>query len=452
MSRLLIRIAFLGIVLVMPWAAVASCIPVLVEAPLPLPRSESGAAAGCIAYRRAPATLQGASAQVLVFGDPQVKSQADVGYYRRDIVEPLIGTPAALGIVLGDLVDDAPALYPQVKAVTGLLGVPWLYAPGNHDVDAGVVSDEASLGAFHRAIGPDTFARETALANIVVLDDVVVLPNQTPGYVGGLREEQFAFLERWLPTLQKDKLLVLAMHIPLFKTSGADSFRDVDRARLFSLLKNFPHLLVLSAHTHIQQQMFHSAADGWQGAQPLHEYNVGTACGAFWSGVKDAAGIPAATMADGTPNGYAVLTVRPGGDYALAWHNARDPADSQIGLHAPKVLRRSAYPAWGVYANVYMGDADTRVEYRIDDGAWKPMRKILQPDPTLLTENVRDDEADALRGYDRSPEAKASPHLWRGALSTELSEGQHTIEVRAFDRWRGEVRAQTVYRLMNAQP
>lgn len=452
MIRFLSWLAFLTVALALPAVACATCIPVTVEVPLALPRLESGAAAGCIAYRRAPATLQGPSAQVLVFGDPQVKSETDVGYYRRDLVEPLIGTSAVLGIVLGDLVDDAPALYPQVKAVTGLVGVPWLYAPGNHDVDAGAASDEASLGAFHRAIGPDTFARETALANFVVLDDVVVLPNQSPAYVGGLREAQFSFLERWLPTLPKDKLLVLALHIPLFKTGGADSFRDADRARLFSLLKDFPHLLVLSAHTHIQQQVFHSAEDGWQGAQPLHEYNVGAACGAFWSGVKDAAGIPAATMADGTPNGYAVLTVRPGGDYALAWHNARDPADSQIGLHAPKVLRRGAYPAWGVYANVYMGDADTRVEYRIDDGAWKPMRRVLQPDPALLAENVRDDEADALRGYDRSPEAKASPHLWRGALPTDLAEGEHVIEVRAFDRWRGEVRARTLYRLMNAQP
>jgi len=450
MIRSFLWLAFLPIALALPAVASSACMPVTVETSLPLPRSESGVAAGCIAYRRAPATLQGASAQVLVFGDPQVKSAADVDYYRRDIVEPLIGTPAALGIVLGDLVDDAPALYPQVKTVTGLLGVPWLYAPGNHDVDADAVSDEASLDAFHRAIGPDTFARETALANIVVLDDVIVQPGRQPAYIGGLREDQFAFLERWLPSLSKDKLLVVAMHIPLYRRDSADSFRAQDRTRLYALLAPFPHVLVLSAHTHIQQQYAHTARDGWHGPNPLHEYNVGAACGAFWSGVKDAAGIPAATMADGTPNGYAVLTVKMGGAYALAWHNARDPEDTQIGLHAPKVLRHGAYPAWGVYANVYMGDADSRVEYRIDDGAWKPMRRVLQPDPALLAENARDDEADVLRGYDRSPEAKASPHLWRGALPTDLAEGGHVIEVRAFDRWRGEVHAQTRYRLQAA--
>ena len=391
--------------------------------------------------------------RVLVFGDPQVKSAREVDYYRRDIVEPLRGRHGAqLGITLGDVVDDVPALHPVVKAETARLGIPWLYAPGNHDVDPDATDDAGSLRSFNREIGPDTFIRETRLANFVVLDDVIALPGRKPAYIGGFREDQFLLLEARLPKLRKDRLLVLAMHIPLFEEAGKDSFRDEDRARLFALLQPFPHVLVLSAHSHAQRHVFHDADDGWQGAAPLHEYNVGAACGSYWSGVEDAAGIPDAMMADGTPNGYAVLTVKPGGDYALAWHNARDATDSQIGLHAPKVLRRGAYPAWGVFANVYMGMDDTRVEYRVDDGEWMPMKQVLQPDPALLVENMRDDLAEALRGYDRSPEAEPSPHLWRAALPTKLEAGEHRIEVRAFDRWRGEVRASTTYRLEEAGP
>lgn len=393
------------------------------------------------------------SFDVLVFGDPQPQTVVDVGYYRRDIVEPLIAKQhARLGISLGDIASDDPALYPAVKKVDAELGIPWLYVPGNHDIDAGANDDASSLQAFHRAFGDDTFVRKTALASFIGLDDVVAMPGQKPAYIGGFRPDQFGFLEKTLPTLPKDRLLVLAVHIPLFEEEGRDSFRDADRERLFALLRAFPHVLLLSAHSHAQRHVFHGKADGWHGAQPLHEYNVGAACGAYWSGMKDAAGIPDATMADGTPNGYAVLTVKSGGDYALAWHNARDAADAQIGLHAPKVLRQGAYPAWGVYANVYMGDDDTRVEYRVDDGEWKPMRKVSQPDPDLLAENARDDEADALRGYDRSPEAEPSPHLWRGALPTNLAVGGHEVEVREFDRWRGEQRARTRYRLDAASP
>jgi len=392
-----------------------------------------------------------AALKVLVFGDPQVKSPQDVDYFRRDIVEPLRGRHGArLGISLGDIVDDAPAMYPAIKAETARLGIPWLYAPGNHDVDPGAADDAGSLDGFRREIGPDSFVRETALASFVVLDDVIAMPGQKPAYIGGLREDQFAMLAARLPKLRKDRLLVVALHIPLFEDADKDSFRDADRERLFALLQPFPHVLVLSAHSHAQRHFFHGAASGWHGAGLLHEYIVGATCGSYWAGAKDAAGIPDAMMADGTPNGYAVLEVRPGGAYSLAWHNARDAADSQIGLHAPKALRRGAYPAWGVFANVYMGDDDTRVEFRVDGGEWKPMKKVLQADPTLLAENMRDDGSEALRGYDRSPEAEPSQHLWRAALPTKLAAGEHVVEVRAFDRWRGEQRATTSYRLIEA--
>ncbi|MCY1313421.1 hypothetical protein D9M70_639440 [compost metagenome] len=122
-----------------------------------------------------------------------------------------------------------------------------------------------------------------------------------------------------------------------------------------------------------------------------------------------------------------------------------------MALHAPKVLRKGAYPAYAVYANVFMGQDETKVEYRIDEGQWKPMALVRQPDPTLLAENMRDDGADALRGYDRSPEAEPSRHLWRGALPTGLAAGEHRIEVRAQDQWRGEQAASTVYRLQEAK-
>lgn len=389
---------------------------------------------------------------VLVFADPQVKNAADVDYYRRDIVEPLVGRHRArLGISLGDIVNDVPELYPQVKAADAQLGVPWLYVPGNHDIDMQATDDASSLQSFQRALGKDTYVRREELANFVVLDDVIWRPDGKPGYIGGFREDQFAYLEDVLPKLPKDRLLVVAVHIPLFEEPGRDTFRDADRERLFALLDDFPHVLLLSAHSHTQRHVYHGAESGWRGNKPLHEYNVGAACGAFWSGAKDAQGIPDTTMSDGTPNGYALLTVRAGGEYALAWRPARDPG-AAMGLHAPKVLRRGAYPAWGVYANVFMGDDGTQVEYRVDGGEWKPMKKVMQPDPRLLLENAKDDMAETLRGYDRSPEATPSPHLWRGALPTDLAVGEHRIEVRAFDRWRGEQHAETSYRLQEATP
>ena len=419
--------------------------------------------------------MRDAGLDVVLFADPQVKSLVDVDYYARDIIDSLKaasamhvvdpahalpkfhfpGSAGDLGLSLGDLVNDDLSLYPALNQATASLGVPWLHVAGNHDLDAGATGDEDSLVTFRRTYGPDTVAWEEPEAVFIGLDDVIALPGQRPAYVGGLREDQFAFLEAYLPSVPKDRLLVVAAHIPFFDTAApgaAPTFRAGDRKRLFALLQAFPHVLLLSGHTHNQRHVFHGAADGWHGPAPLHEYNVGAACGAFWSGVKDAAGIPDSTMSDGTPNGYALLTVKTGGAYALAWHVARDRADTQIGLHAPKVLRRGAYPAWGVYANVYMGSDDSVVEYRVDGGDWRPMRKVLQPDPALLAENARDDLAESLRGYDRSPEATPSTHLWRGALPTDLAVREHAVEVRYLDPWRGEQRAAAAYRLVHAEP
>ena len=420
-----------------------------------------------------PSPERKARLDVLVFADPQVKSMADVDYYRRDIIDPAMqqgaidmahgfgrfyfsGGAADLGLSLGDIVHDDLSLYPALNAQTARLGVPWLHVAGNHDLDFDAVRDEESLLSFRHAYGPDTFAWEEPEATFVVLDDVIYLPGQSPSMVGGLREEQFAFLERYLPSLPAERLLVVAVHIPLFDAApGRETFRHADRARLFALLRGFPKVLLLIGHSHAQRHVFHDAASGWHGDTPLHEYNVGAACGAFWSGAKDAAGIPDATMSDGTPNGHARLTVKAGGAYGLSWHPARLSDESSattaaMHLHAPRVLRRGAYPAWGVYANVFMGRDDSRVEYRLDGGPWRPMRRVQQPDPRLLAENARDDAAAGLRGYSRSPEATPSPHLWRGALPTDLAIGDHRVDVRAFDAWQGEQRAATGYRLDDA--
>ncbi|WP_186008081.1 calcineurin-like phosphoesterase C-terminal domain-containing protein, partial [Xanthomonas arboricola] len=115
------------------------------------------------------------------------------------------------------------------------------------------------------------------------------------------------------------------------------------------------------------------------------------------------------------------------------------------------VLRQGAYAAWGIYANVFMGRDDTLVEMRIDNGAWQPMKRVERADPRLLAENVRDDAAEQLRGYDRSPEATPSTHLWRGALPTTLEVGEHAVDVRA-SLPTGQYSARTVYRLQRADP
>src|SRR3546814_20247678 len=116
-------------------------------------------------------------------------------------------------------------------------------------MDTDAKDDADALQTFRRHFGPDTFAREEALATFVLLDDVIHRPGMKPAYTGGFREDQFAFLEAYLPTVPKERLLVLGMHLPLFEPAGRDTLRDADRERLFALLPDFPHVLVLTAHS-----------------------------------------------------------------------------------------------------------------------------------------------------------------------------------------------------------
>jgi len=406
----------------------------------------------CHDFPLRPAPVRGeAGLRALVFADPQPRTARDVGFYERDIVAPIRAAagdaPAAdLGLTLGDVVSDDLALYPAMNAITASLRTPWLHAPGNHDLDFDAARDEDSLLSFRRHFGPDSYAWEEPEASFIVLDDVIYRPGQRPAYIGGLREDQFEFLAAYLQGQPKDRRLVLLAHIPFFDEPGRETFRRADRERLFALLRPFRNVLLLTGHGHVQRHHRHGAADGWRGAMPLHEYNVGAACGGYWGGIADAGGIPDARMADGTPNGYATLELPAAGGYALRWHVARG-GDAAMHLHAPRVLRRGAYPAVGVYANVYMGEADTRVEFRIDDGDWQPMQRVDEADPALRARNLLDDAAGELRGWDRLPEPELPTHLWRAPLPTGLAAGDHRVEVRASDRWRGEVRASTRYRL-----
>ena len=399
---------------------------------------------------------------VLLFGDPQPKTVRDVGYFERDIVEPILqaaqaaqaaqAVPTDLGLSLGDIASDDLSLLPEVKRVTARLGLPWLHLPGNHDLDFDATRDEDSLLSYRAQFGPDSFAWEERLASFVLLDDVIHQPGTAPGYVGGLRADQFEFLENYLASLPRDRWLVVAAHIPFHDAdAGQETFRRADRERLFGLLKPFRRVLLLSSHAHAQRHHFHRAVDGWHGAEPLHEYVVGASCGGFWSGLPDASGIPDARMNDGTPNGYARLSLD-AEQYRLRWYVARDAGDTRMSLHAPRVLRRGSYPSFAVSANVFTGMDDTRVEFRVDAGEWKPMTRAARADPGLLTLNAQDDAAPTLRSFDRAVEARASTHLWRGVLPTDLAAGEHRIEVRAFDRWDGEVRAETTYRLADFTP
>ena len=370
--------------------------------------------------------------RALVFTDPQPASIEEVGYVDRTLVQPLAGTKDyAFGVTLGDVVYDRHDLFAPLNQAMARIGVPWFNLIGNHDLDLGAGDDRKSAASFEAAYGLSTFAFHHGRVLFVALNDVRYLGG--PRYIGGLREDQFKFLENLLRVTPKDDLVVLMMHIPWFypNPANAETFRVADRARLFALLQDRPHNLWLSGHTHYQRHVFYGAADGWKGASPLHEANVAAACGGFWGGPADATGIPIATMWDGTPHGYAVLTVD-GTDARVDYRAAREPADHQIGLHAPQATRVGlGYISY--FANVFNGHDGWKVESRVGNHAWTPMRRVLEWDPGYAERYLAQDAMAVPLPGKRLPDPTLCYHLWRAYLPADLPAGEQVIEVRATD-------------------
>ncbi len=369
----------------------------------------------------------------LIFGDPQPYTIEEVNYFARGIVAELKGVKnIAFGISLGDIVGDDLDLFPPYSKAVAEVGVPWYNVYGNHDMNFDAKTDEIADETFEYNFGPANYAFVYGDAHFIVLDDVLYPdPRDGEGYWGGFRKDQLDFLENYLRTVPKDKLIVTSFHIPLLH-QNENVFRNADRQRLFNLLKDYPNTLSMSAHTHIQRHNFYEKSDGWHQQKPHHEYNAGTTSGDWYSGEITAAGVPDSTMRDGTPRGYAFLNIT-GNKYTIDYKAAEKPRDFQIRLSLPKVVAAEGWRSAGIVANFFMGYRTDKVEYRIGTAEWRPMQHIETFDPSYTWSVLKWDVSDVLFTGRRPSNPINSTHLWRGSIPNDLPIGEHRVEVRATD-------------------
>jgi hypothetical protein len=364
----------------------------------------------------------------LFFGDTQPRDLREVDYIARSVVEPLIGreNDKAFGVTLGDIVfDDLSVLEPLAKTI-GLIGIPWYYVLGNHDINFDAPDDEHSDETWARVFGPNYYSFEHGPVHFVSLDNVVWfgagnVPEGRGRYRAGLGDTQLNWLREDLKFVPKDKLVVLMMHIPMTEIE--------DRQKLYDLLADRPYTLSVSAHTHMQEHRFITEADGWRRREPHHHVINVTTCGSWWSGAPDALGIPLTTMRDGAPHGYAVFTFD-GREYRIEYRAAGRDANYQMNIYAPDVARRGQAPG-PLYVNVFGGSARSTVEYRVGNGPWLAMTRVAEADPAYQAAFQRDQNL--ARPYRPLPVPQASTHLWKAELPALSTLGQVPIYVRTRD-------------------
>ena len=152
-------------------------------------------------------------------------------------------------------------------------------------------------------------------------------------------------------------------------------------------------------------------------------------------------------MRDGTPAGYAIVNID-GNRYSFRYKAAREPDDFQIRLYNPEVVPYRQGGKYPLYANFFIGDHDDTVEFRIDGGEWKKMKRVTdEADPTFMNLLYEWDRADnAMKGRRSNSVPTMCTHLWKATLDNTLEPGTHDIEVRATDMFGNTYTASGSYR------
>ena len=386
---------------------------------------------------------------ILVFGDPQPYTEEEVAHFHRAVASELKNVQnVEFGITMGDLVgDDLDLLHPY-KAAIREVGIPWRNVLGNHDINFDVEHDSLTDETFQTHFGPATYSFNHGKVHFIVLDDILYPdPRDGKGYWGGLREEQFTFIENDLKYVPNDHLVVLAFHILISKEDESGPFNPEHRNRLFQLLKNFPHTLSLSAHTHRQNQLFFGPEHGWQQEGSHHHYNVGTTSGDWYSGKLNERGIPISTMRDGTPKGYAYLNFD-GNQYTIDYKVFDKGPEYKMAVFTPNVVLKDAWASARIIVNFFLGGEQDSLFCKIDDGEWRKMDHVPVHDPFFVREVVDWDFTEEMFPGRRPSNPAESSHTWTGFLPTDLEAGEHTVYIRAHDMFGREYTAERKFTIV----
>lgn len=368
---------------------------------------------------------------VLFFGDPQPRDQKEIDYMAHDVVESLVGSNAAFGVTLGDILFDDLSLFESFNRTVGRIGIPWYSVIGNHDINYAVDKDELSDETFERVYGPAYHSFNYGGVHFIVVDDVHWMSDGKKNfYRSGLSDAQLDFIENDLKLVPQDQLVVAMMHIPLVKSTP---WLEPKRSRLFRILETREHCVSLSGHTHHHEHVMIDEQMGWKRPQPHHHIINVTVSGSWWSGKPDETGIPHTLCADGTPNGYTIMHFD-GEEYVLEYRAARQEADYQVRVLAPEEFDTSAETPVMISANVFNAMPGAVVEWKTDQtSTWNEMEKVVENDPlfqALWDEEQPLKEAKTLAWRGLTKPMKC-PHLWKASLPGTLAKKTHLIQVRA---------------------
>ena len=365
------------------------------------------------------------SFKILLFSDPQPRDQTEVDYVAQDVVKDLIGSEEhAFGVTLGDIAFDNLNTFETLNQTIALIGIPWHNVLGNHDINLDATDRKHVNETFEATYGPSYYSFNYGQVHFVVLDTIgwQAANERVPKmhYQSVLGQRQLEFVKRDLATVPNSQLVVLLMHVPII---GLD-----DKEQLFRLIEKRDYCVSISGHTHDHRNLFLDEEDGFNGPQPHHHIVNVTVSGSWWSGAKNENGVPHATMPDGAPNGYSIMTFDDSG-YRLDFRAAGQPAEDQLRIDLPTTVAADQTATTDLWVNFYNGSEKSEVRIQIDGtGPWLPLTQVKEFDPYYLRLIERDKKAQ--RPLTRPVKCE---HLWKGKLPA-IEPGVHVIKAETVDR------------------
>jgi len=362
--------------------------------------------------------------KVQIIGDIQAPTKKEIEFFQEMIVPKLIQHPADFKVCLGDIADNYLDIYPAVEGALKTLGTPSYMVFGNHDINYLSNGAEDQAETFHRHFGPDYYAFNVGKTHLVVLNTVRYKgrnekENRNGNYTGSVDHKQLEWLKQDLTLVPHDYQIVLMAHIPLMK-----QFADTANIKqVFELLKDRENLLAIYGHLHQTGSWMHNEDFLWPYKGQFEGQIAGAACGGWWVGPYGLDSIPDATCPDGTPPGFYHYTFEET-QYSKKFIVAGNNKDEQLRISSPAAVLSSdsVHQHW-IYVNVFDGNEETLVNYRLNNGPVVQMAKVLEIDPFLLRNNHLRYNRDNWR-----PGLSPSTHLWRALLPEGLPVGKHLLQ------------------------
>jgi outer membrane protein assembly factor BamB len=273
--------------------------------------------------------------------------------------------------VSGDLTNFATdAEFERYKAGTAVSELPVWPAVGNHEYfNDGDRTYAGRIDNYRRHLGPEWYSFDHGDRHFLVLDNNGAAPF----------DEQRAWVEQDLATNARGKRVVILTHQPMNVPFGSPSSYD----EYVDLFERYDAELVLVGHEHSND-----VDPTWLGGAKHVQTNSGS------------------NTIDHSPRGFRYVHMR-GERFTNPFRMYG--ADHELTITHPAPGARVA-DLDEVQVNAYTTSDEVRdVRYRLDDGAWRPLRR-------------------------------SGDFTWFGAVTTQTAPRAHTVEVEAVDqggrRWR----------------